>query len=119
MDYKNLIPAPIDSKNIVEDWIEEIFDGQCAVTNGKDKYLGFINEVAMECTINNNALIWSCIDGITSPHREFKEKALNELRERLERCFDDNDRIIVDYRRYAQGYGFYTLVSAFYWANED
>ena len=117
MDYKNLIPAPIDGKNMTTDWIEEIFDFDCAVTNCKGQYLGYISEVAFQCNIRNNELHWSCIDGFTSPHREYKEKALDELRERLEQCFDGNDRIIVEYRRYTDG--FYTLVSAFYWANED
>ena len=117
MDYKNLIPAPIDDKNITTDWIEEIFDFDCAASNGKT-YLGFINGLPIKADIKDHQIYWSLLSShvcFESPSEEEVKDMIAERNKRL-RYLDDNKRIHVDYRYM---HGGTTLVQSFYWSNND
>lgn len=55
---KKLIPAPIDNKNVMKDWIEEIFDGGNCIPNGNGMMTGFVNNDVCSCWFINNLLFW-------------------------------------------------------------
>ena len=62
---KNLVPAPIDNKNVTTDWIPEIFDfGDCTTVNCKDsqwRVCGYVNCELVECIYyhGGNKVYWS------------------------------------------------------------
>jgi len=117
MDYNNLIPAPIDGKNITTDWIEEIFDGQCSTSNGKT-YLGFVKDLPIRCDIIENALCWQFLVPTDWWHRDVVIPAMEELTKRLQ-VKDDADeghRIHVRYRKSGNDT---ILWQEFYWNNND
>lgn len=121
MDYKNLIPAPIDDKNITTDWIEEIFDGQCAVSNGKS-YLGYINGHAVKCDIVGNSLHWEFIytewGDVSQSNIDIPMKMLkNRLKAKDE--LDEENRIHVTYMIGGKTCNNRILTQSFYWNNED
>lgn len=116
MDYKNLIPAPIDGKNIMTDWIEEMFDFQCATSNGKI-YLGFVQDLPIRCDIIGNELWWRFLTP-TAFYCEELAPAMEELTKRLQTKdeADEEHRICVRYRKSGDG----TLLwQTFYWNNND
>ena len=99
MDYKNLIPAPLDEKNIVTDWIEDVFDYQTAVSNN-GIYLGFVDDIPMRCDIMGNKAHWMiAFGGYVSLSEDARRSALNELKRRLQVIDQDNEDngIVVDY----------------------
>lgn len=65
---KNLIPAPLDEKNVMTDWIMEIFDnyGDC-VCNGK-QYVGFVSNVPVYARYYGNTIVWMVIYTISPDH---------------------------------------------------
>lgn len=113
MDNNNLIPAYIDDKNITTDWIEEIFDGQCATSNGKI-YLGFVKNRPIRCDIIGYQLWWRFLNNSASDCAP----AMHELIERLKAKddLDEEHRIYTQYRRSESGT---TLWQSFFWNNND
>ena len=117
MDNNNLIPAPIDDKNIITDWIECIFDGMCCCKN-KDTYIGFINGLPIKADIKAHQIYWSLLSShvcFESPSEEEVKGMITERNKRL-RYLDDNKRIHVEYRYM---HGGTTLIQSFYWNNND
>ena len=117
MKEDKLIPAPIDGKNIMEDWIEEIFDGQCCCQS-KDTYIGFINGLPIKADIKDNQIYWSMLRSYVcfgSPSEQEVKDMITERNKRL-MYLDDNKRIHVDYRYM---HGGTTLIQSFYWNNND
>ena len=116
METSKLIPAPIDNKNIMEDWIEEVFDGQCAAQN-KGQCLGFIKGVPTKCDIVGNTLHWSLIlSGKISPNYEEKHAALTELRTRLAAIDKGNEGYGISVR-YTTNVA-YTINQSFYFIQD-
>lgn len=113
MDNKNLIPAYIDDKNITTDWIEEIFDGQCATSNGKI-YLGFVKNRPIRCDIIGYQLWWRFLNNSASDCAP----AMHELIERL-KAKDDLDEEHRIYTQYRRSDSKTTLWQSFYWNNND
>lgn len=116
MDYKNLIPAPIDDKNITTDWIEEIFDDQSALRS-KHGFMGFIAGVGVVCYIKGNKLQWMLIHGGYYESENDRRKALDTLYKRLQEKDKDNEEydITTEYYRI----GLIGLSQSFYWSNND
>jgi len=58
---EKLIPAPIDNKNVMRDWISDVFDcGDCTENDGR--ILGFIGHSPAMASWRDNLLIWSFFD---------------------------------------------------------
>lgn len=58
---KKLIPAPIDNKNVMEDWISDVFDnGDC--TEDRKRIIGFIDHSPVMASWHDNMLIWTFYD---------------------------------------------------------
>lgn len=59
---KKLIPAPIDGKNILTDWIDTMFDnGRSLCNDAETCIIGFINDInAQCCKWGDNELMWFC-----------------------------------------------------------
>lgn len=99
---KNIIPAPLDDKNVMTDWIEEVFDWQSALFR-KNKCVGFIFNCPALATWRDNVLTWSFICG------EIKT-AQNELIERLKVYEDANIELFTKIEIVGND-----VVQSFYW----
>lgn len=113
MDYKNLIPAPIDDKNIMTDWIEEIFDFDCAASNG-ETYLGFVEGKPIRCDIIGYQLWWRFLDNSASDCAPAMHELIERLKDKDEA--DEKHRIYTEYQRSDSGTA---LWQSFYWNNND
>lgn len=60
MTNNELIKAPIDNKNVMQDWIEEVFDGQNCVW-GKGSAVGYIYNEPVLAAWSDNMLLWQFI----------------------------------------------------------
>ena len=61
IDVNSLVPAPLDNKNVMLDWLEEnMFDDGSYAFSG-NTYLGFIAGVPVIATINDNIVNIKCI----------------------------------------------------------
>ena len=88
---KELIPAPIDNKNVMKDWIEEIFDDYDCTYDGKNKYTGFVKESACSCIYMNNNIFWQI-------HQHFSKDALSSYQELIKRLKEhDTPSLLVKY----------------------
>lgn len=54
---KDFCPAMINGKDVTTDWIEEVFDDDCAVKDG-NMMIGFINHKAVQVSWERNTLSW-------------------------------------------------------------
>lgn len=80
---KKLIPAPIDGKNILTDWIDTMFDNAHTVCNDTETcVLGFINNLSAQCCkFGDNELMWFCNNEENA--KEIEERLLHlEMDER-------------------------------------
>ena len=105
---KELIPAPIDEKNVTSDWIECVFDNQSCVW-GKKSAVGYINGEPVIAAWDSNMLLWKfpiTRDLDMSVH-------LAILKDRLERWNEE--------RRFVEHFNVLgnMLMQKFYWKNED
>lgn len=59
---KKLIPAPVDGKNILTDWIEDMFDlGRSLCNIPETIVIGFVNDKPASChKWGTNELLWFC-----------------------------------------------------------
>lgn len=59
-NMSKLIPAPIDGKNVMTDWIEEIFDEHSCIVGGKqgEIRMGFVDNRPVTCFVSGNAIFW-------------------------------------------------------------
>ena len=61
IDANSLVPAPIDNKNVMLDWLEEnMFDDGSYAFSG-NTYLGFIAGVPVMATVKDNIVELKCI----------------------------------------------------------
>lgn len=107
MAKQELIPAPLDEKNVTTDWIEEMFDDQSALY-GKNKMLGFMAGAAMQASWSGNVLRWKVLDG----DRYVAIKRLIELYK--ERYPDEESPFILKRQCFADVY-----IMRFYWKPEE
>lgn len=88
---KDLIPAPIDGKNVMRDWIEEIFDGCDCTFDGKNQHTGFVKGSACSCIYLNNNLFWQL-------HQNFCRDASSSYEELVRRLKEhDTPTLVVKY----------------------
>ena len=109
---KTLMPAPIDNKNVMQDWIEEIFDYQTCVWGEKNCAVGFIHEQPVFAAWTNNHLTWKftevrLLDDDGCDHLAVLKDRLNDAH--------DPDGDLVETFRVARN----VLWQSFYWKNED
>ena len=89
MALDRLIPAPIDEKNIVSDWIYEMFDMGSCIVDGVT-YVGFIGRVPAFCrTIENTANFMLPRSGLYT--QEQMDSAFAQLDERLSVFIEDTN----------------------------
>lgn len=88
---KSLIPAPIDGKCILADWIEDVFDnyGDCVRTG--NIFTGFVKDSVCCCRYFNNHLFWH----IAQDFSKNAEESWNELIKRLKE--KDSPELVVKY----------------------
>lgn len=83
--YNVFTPAPLDDKNVMTDWIEEVFDWQSGLYH-KNQCVGFIFNCPVLATWHDNVLTWHFIS------EEFKT-AQSVLCERLKEKEDVNSEL--------------------------
>ena len=107
MTKEELVPAPLDEKNVTTDWIEEMFDDQSALY-GKNKMLGFMAGAAMQASWSGNVLRWKVLDGD-------RYVAIKRLIGRYkERYPDEESPFILKRQFFADVY-----IMRFYWKPEE
>ena len=87
----SLIPAPIDGKNILTDWIEDVFDnyGDC-VRNG-NKFVGFVKNSVCCCQHLNHHLFWHIDKDFAVNAKESWDELIRRLKEK------DSPELVVKY----------------------
>jgi len=108
---KNLIPAPIDEKNVTSDWIAEIFDnyGDYCIMNG-NKCVGFVKDSVCTCMYIDNHIIWY----FPMVFATDVKASWDELIKRLKK--HDAPPLVVKYD-FSQADSFF-LKQSFYWEND-
>lgn len=106
MEEKKLIPAPIDNKNVMQDWIEEIFDYQTCIWGEKNRAIGFIHEQPVLATWGGNTLLWKFTEESTIEDSDH----LAVLRDRLNDAHDPNGDLLEKFKVIGN-----VLVQQFYW----
>ena len=106
---KKMMPAPIDNKNVMCDWIGEIFDnGDC--TRNNNTLVGFIHEEPVIATWKDNILLWQF-----SIMRNIKDTLeLSVLQKRLAEHHDIEGSLVEQFTIIGN-----LLMQQFYWKNED
>lgn len=106
-----LIPAPIDDKNVLTDWITEIFDDYDCTSDGYRMFTGFILDSACSCRIIGNLLFWQI-------HQEFAADAGRSYDTLLKRLKEhDSPPLVVKYDTSMKKEAL-ILVQKFYWTDE-
>lgn len=100
-----LIPAPIDDKNVMEDWINDVFDnGDC--TEDRKRIIGFIDHSPAMASWHDNVLIWTFYEVAWVD----RQNSIKELRRRLAEKEDPKSNL---YSLITGGE--HGLVQKFYW----
>ena len=107
---KEMIPAPIDNKNVTTDWIETIFDSQSCVWGEKRSAVGYINGEPVIAAWDRNLLLWQ-FSLITSLEDSI---SLAILKDRLNAAHDPDGDLIETLNVVGN-----MLMQRFYWKNED
>lgn len=110
MEEKKPIPAPIDNKNVMKDWIEEIFDYQTCIWGEKRCAIGFIHEQPVFAFWSNNVLTWK----FTEEKSILDSDHLAILKDRLKDHHDPDGSLEETFRVVDN-----MLMQRFYWKNED
>ena len=106
---KELIPAPIDNKNVTTDWIEDVFDNQSCIWGKKNSAVGYINEEPVIAAWDRNLLLWQ-FSLITSLEDSI---SLSILKDRLNAAHDPDGDLVEDLKVVGN-----LLMHKFYWKNE-
>lgn len=103
---EKFIPAPLDDKNVMTDWIEEVFEFGSGLFH-MGQWIGFVLGCPVLATWRENVLTWSFIRG------EIKA-AQKSLIERLKVYEEDNPELISKIEIAGND-----VVQSFFWRNED
>ena len=106
---KELIPAPIDNKNVTTDWIEDVFDNQSCIWGENKSAVGYINEEPVIAAWDRNLLLWQ-FSLITSLEDSI---SLSILKDRLNAAHDPDGDLVEDLKVVGN-----LLMQKFYWKNE-
>lgn len=110
MKNKKLIPAPVDDKNILTDWIDGVFDEKpecCGRT-----YTGIANGIETQAKIYQNQVRWKRLT-TSNP------VLLDMLRTRIEELLSVNgDDIVIEYEYLTMRNSQTTLIQSFWFTEE-
>ena len=102
---KKLNPAPIDNKNVMEDWINDVFDNG-DYTKDRKRIIGFIDHSPAMASWHDNVLIWTFYEEGWLD----RQNSIEELRRRLAEKEDPNSILYSLITGDEHG-----LVQKFYW----
>lgn len=100
------IPAPLDDKNVMTDWIEDVFEFGSGLFH-MGQWVGFVLSCPILATWHDNVLTWSFIRGDI-------KTAQSELIKRLKVYEDENVELFTKIEIVGND-----VVQSFYWRNED
>lgn len=89
MTKNNFTPASLDEKNVMTDWIEDVFDKGSGVCCG-NKFLGFVNDCPVMASWRDNILYWKFVD--TGSSRNFD--GIITLKSRLKEYEVENTELV-------------------------
>lgn len=98
---KELIPAPIDEKNVSSDWIEDIFDNNLGIGCGKSA-VGYIANLPVYVAWNSNYVVWKIIIG--------GDELLDEIERRLAAYEEDDSNLMSKRKKIGT-----IILQTFYW----
>lgn len=75
---KQTTPALIDEKDVMTDWVQDVFDSGSCVTSGCQA-LGFIDEHPVYVHWQNNTMIWQIVEDCDIDYKVI----LSEIKQRL------------------------------------
>lgn len=102
------IPAPIDEKNVMSDWIQDVFDLSRAVESD-NQMLGFVNGSPVYVYWHDNKLLWQTIGDFDTDYKSI----ISEIKQRLSE-FEDPDSEL-----YSETYTFkHSIVQMFYFKED-
>lgn len=107
---KNLIPAPIDEKNVTSDWIGEIFDNYGDYVMCDNKFTGFVKGTVCYCEYINNHLFWQVSMNFAKDAKASWDELIRRLKEH------DTPQLVVEYDDSMKDE--LLLLQNFYWKNE-
>ena len=128
MEKTKLWPCPLDEKNLMTDWIEEIFEDDGFLytpnhgRNGVNQFIAFFEQrlVGVTWTFGTNQLTFNVLPdhfGAFYPE-EKRSQAIEKFKEKvseIEQCNNGSDsRIFVQYNETSDRVDFF-----FYWDNCD
>lgn len=105
---KELIPAPIDNKNVVQDWIEEIFDYQTCIWGEKKSAIGYVHGQPVMAAWSENNLLWKFMEEKTIEDSDH----LAVLKDRLNDAHDPDGELVETFKVLGN-----ILWQKFYWKN--
>lgn len=106
---EKLIPAPIDDKNVMTDWIAEVFDDSFCVADYKNnQILGFIELCPVHVKWYRNRLEWHFVD-----HQVDNKSAIDFLTKKLEEKAKANPELLQDWFVIGDG-----IAQNFYWRDK-
>ena len=106
---EKLIPAPIDDKNVMTDWIEEMFDdGSCITDYNHNRIIGFIEQCPVLVKWYRNRIEWKFVDRDND-----NSKGVDSLWKKLEKKAKANPELIQDPSVIGDG-----IAQNFYWRDE-
>ena len=108
---KSLIPAPIDGKSILTDWIEEVFDNCGDCVRCGNKFAGFVKGSVCCCQYMNNHLFWHIDKDFAKNAKESWDELIRRLKEK------DSPDLVVKYDESMKDE--LLLLQNFYWTEED
>lgn len=111
MRTDNLIPAPVDDKNVSTDWMEEIFD-DCAGVLLNHTYVGVIAERLVTARWDGNTITWQVIPD------NFRDlsTAYSQLYDRLTKRNEEDERLLVKHDVSCHPL---KIIQRFYWKEEE
>ena len=107
---KKLIPAPLDEKNVMTDWIGEIFDDYDCTYDGKRTYTGFVKGSVCSCMYHNNHIIWQINQHFSVDAKLSYEELIKRLKEH------DTPPLVIKYDTSMKKELF--LLQKFYWEDD-
>lgn len=108
---KKLMPAPIDGKNVTNDWIEEIFDDGNCTRGGHNMMTGFVGGSVCCCWITCHLIFWQIVQDFAKHADSCYELLLKRLKEH------DTPPLVVKYDTSLKKEKL-MLLQRFYWEDE-
>lgn len=101
--------APLDEKNVMTDWIEEIFDDYSAI-RCRRMFLGYIQYIPVYAKYSGNQIVWKVVDGTSSD----VELVIEVLKKRLLEHEDPERDLFSEFKISGS-----TLTQTFWWKGDE